>query len=69
MSVHHQMYFEGLAVELYRSKFDGQIVVDIETCDLSEKDNYPDDACPKFRIIINEADHQVTPDDIEEIII
>ena len=55
--------FQGLRVELFRSKIDNQLVVDIDTTDIDNKADLYDSECAKFRIIINEAEYQVTKEE------
>ena len=45
----------GLEVHVYRSKIDGELVVDIDSSKLEGSDNIGIHSEPKIRIMVNEA--------------
>ena len=55
-------HLDGLQVTLFRSDFDGKIVVDIETHDLKERDVHPGDAVPDIRVAVNGYSSSILPD-------
>ena len=54
--------FEGLDVRAFRGE-DGMLVVEIDTSDLAEKDEFPGgDKIPQLRLWVNEEKHVTKPD-------
>jgi len=58
----NKLDYLGLSIEVFRSKIDGRIVVDIDTNDLQESDTFERNAVPKIRLVINEDEQNVTAD-------
>lgn len=53
---------DGLEVEVFRSKHDGKLVVDIETHDLQDKDTHRPFGVPDIRVAINSYSSSILPD-------
>lgn len=53
---------EGLEIEVYRSKGDRRLVIDIATGDLGPLDTHPRDDIPNIKIIINESTIEIAED-------
>lgn len=46
--------FEGLEVEIWRSKVTGKLVVQIDTGGLKESDTHPSTAVPDIQVYVND---------------
>lgn len=52
--------FEGLDIEVHRSKIDGRLVIDIATQDLEGDDVFEQDDLPRLAIYVNEERLETT---------
>jgi len=57
-----KLTLDGLTVEVFRSKHDGKLVVDIETHDLQARDKHPGAGVPDIRVAVNCFSSSILPD-------